>query len=125
LNRIRFSLSLAIFWLALTTVLLCLPGSALPDRNWFSTIQLDKWIHIGLFGVLVFVWCGAIRRKVDNPVTIKNYFLGACSFAIAYGVAMEFVQDAFIANRSFDVWDICADAAGCVAGWYFSRRYFN
>ena len=36
---------------------------------------------------------------------------------IAYGVAMEFVQRDFVANRSFDVMDIMADSVGAVLGF--------
>lgn len=35
-------------------------------------------------------------------------------FSTGYGTIMEFVQENYIANRSFDIADILADAAGSV-----------
>lgn len=125
MKKIPFSLSLATVWLILITVLLCLPGATLPNKNWFSTIQLDKWIHIGLFGTLVFVWCGAFRERINDPLKLKNSFVATCFLAIGYGVLMEFVQDGLIPNRSFDEWDIASDAAGSLAGMFLAMRYFK
>ena len=43
---------------------------------------------------------------------------------LVYGIAMEFVQQNFIPNRSFDVGDIIADGVGCVIGFLFSRKRY-
>lgn len=42
---------------------------------------------------------------------------------IAYGVAMEFVQRDFVANRSFDIMDILADALGALLGFLVIKRF--
>lgn len=70
-----------------------------------------------MFGTLTCIWCLAINRK-------KSFLLIAL-LGVSYGIAMEFVQRYCIPHRSFDVWDIVADAAGCVAGYYFAKRYIN
>ena len=44
-----------------------------------------------------------------------------CTF---YGVAMEFVQENWIPNRSFDVFDIAADTVGSFAA-ILLLIYFN
>ncbi|HEY0434756.1 MAG TPA: VanZ family protein, partial [Chitinophagaceae bacterium] len=92
-------------WLAVTTVLLCLPGSVLPKAGWFDKIWLDKFIHIGLFGTLCWLCCRTAWLFSKN----KSSFLAAVVLCIVYGAVMEFVQKYFIPNRSFEIKDIIAD----------------
>lgn len=115
----------AIGWFILSLVLLCLPGSRLPSYNWLSEIQFDKWVHIGLFGVLVLLCCWGFwsRKKQDTAWTIPFVLFALC--ATAYGVCMEYVQERFIPNRSFDVGDIWADAAGSALGAWFAGWRFK
>jgi len=45
---------------------------------------------------------------------------------ITYGIVMEFIQKYFIPNRSFDIGDIIADAAGSLLGLIYSAwRYIK
>ena len=94
----------ALLWFIVTTILLCIPGKKLPSISWFHIYQIDKLVHISIFLVLSFLFCRAISNK-------KWFFLVAlfCSF---YGMIMEFVQENYIPNRSFDFWDIVADTIG-------------
>jgi VanZ family protein len=110
------SIFIAIAWLLLVTFLLCLPGSEFPTITWLNKIWFDKWVHIGLFLVLVAVWC---RLYVN-----KKTFLQIGLIALLYGVVMELVQHYFIPFRSLDVGDIVADGIGCVAGYYVAVKYF-
>ena len=107
---------LAISWLLVVTVLLCMPGSEFPTISWLNKIWFDKWVHIGLFLVLVAVWC----RVYVN----KKTFLRISLVALLYGAAMELVQHYFIPFRSFDAGDIIADGIGCAAGYFIAVKYF-
>jgi len=110
---------LAIGWLLLMCILFVIPGSALPEQNWFADIQLDKWVHIGLFSVLVFLWASAFDLGLPSNSWI------VITIAILYGIAVEFVQKTWIPNRSFDLYDVVADAIGSVVGlivWLRSNR---
>lgn len=111
----------AVFWFIVTTVLLCLPGSAFPKENWFEKIWLDKWVHIGLFALLAFLWCGATTngrpKRVAPPIQIAFYCL-------LYGIVMEFIQKYFIPNRSFDPGDIIADGIGSALGAFVATRWY-
>jgi len=113
-------------WMILVTILLILPGSAFPQENWMSKLWLDKWIHIGLFAVMVFLWCWSLTGNEKEKALLQNRFLWITLFAFAYGTGMEFVQKYFVANRSFDIGDIAADGIGALTGWLFSRwRYIK
>jgi VanZ family protein len=116
---IRPSILPAIGWLIICTILLVLPGSAFPKEDWLSKIWFDKWVHTGLFSIMVVLWCWGLQKKSK-----KDYLLFA-TVALAYGITMEFVQQHFVANRSFDIGDIIADAAGCLIGYWFSYRYIK
>jgi VanZ family protein len=111
----------ALAWFIITTILLCLPGSAFPKENWFNKLWLDKWVHIGLFAIMVFLWCRGIlsttKKKTLAFTQIAFYFF-------LYGIVMEFIQKYFIPNRSFDIGDIIADGAGSVAGLFLSIRLY-
>lgn len=109
----------AIGWLVLCTILLVLPGSSFPREDWLSKIWFDKWVHIGLFAVMVVLWCWGLLQKN------KKHFVLIAGVALVYGIVMEFVQQYFVSNRSFDIGDIIADAAGCIIGYFISSRYIK
>jgi VanZ family protein len=106
----------AIFWLTMTTVLLCLPGSAIPQHKWFDVLMIDKWVHIFLFSLLTLLFARINR--------LSRFWIIAFT-VLAYGVAMEFVQKWFVANRSFDVGDIGADGAGALLGYILAKKFLT
>ncbi|MBM3415137.1 MAG: VanZ family protein [Bacteroidetes bacterium] len=124
LKKIQPSFFPGAAWLVTTTILLIVPGSAFPKADWLSKVWFDKWVHIFLFAVLVFLWCWSLLRYRFDEKRLKNLFVVCSLTGFAYGVGMEFVQKHFVANRFFDSGDIAADAAGCVAGLIFSLRRF-
>lgn len=111
----------AVVWLILSTTAFCLPGKALPDQDWFAIVQLDKWIHIGLFSVMIVLWCLPVLMK-RSPEHVGNLFIYISVIGFGYGVAMEIVQHYFVSNRSFDIGDIAADALGCLLGFLFVKE---
>jgi VanZ family protein len=102
-------------------ILLCMPGSAFPKQNWLSTIHFDKMVHIGLFAMLVVLWCWPFSFLPFARTTAARSFVLITLLGIGYGIAMEFVQDNWIPRRSFELGDIIADTAGAVAGFLFAR----
>jgi hypothetical protein len=124
LFNLRFSP--AIIWFITTTILLTLPGSAIPKEDWLDRIWFDKWVHIGIFFTLVVLWNWALSKSIITALKKKKYFIWIALGALVYGIAMEFVQKYFIPNRSFDTGDILADAAGCGVGLVYSiSRYIK
>jgi len=109
----------ALTWVIIVTVLLCLPGSALPKESWFDKIWLDKWIHVILFLIIVVLWCRYLSASEGKKI---RYFRQVAIYFFVYGIAMEIVQKYFIPNRSFDLKDILADGVGCSIGLLISAR---
>jgi VanZ family protein len=122
LKNYRNALATAVVWLLVVTTLLCIPGTKLPKISWQNKIWLDKWVHIGLFLILVFLWCWAYSKRKELS---KKLFINVTILFIVYGIAMEIVQHYFIPFRLFDVGDIIADAAGAIAGYFISVKRFS
>lgn len=115
----------AILWLIIATILLTLPGSAIPKEDWLDKIWFDKWAHTGMFFIMVFLWSRAMSKKNRHSEVKKRAIIKITIAALLYGIGMEFVQKYFIGNRSFDIGDIAADAAGCGIGLIYSLRRFT
>ena len=74
-----------------------------------------------MFGLLVFLFSWGIKRKY-NYEKRNNIFILIAVGGVVYGIAMEYVQQNFIPNRSFDMGDIIADIIGCLAGWWLAKK---
>lgn len=116
--------SAAIIWLGISFWLLTIPGSQFPKHDWLDGLQADKFIHIILFFVLVYLFCRPLYKQGADLFTQKMLFIFIGTVCWGYGIAMEFVQENFVSNRSFDVWDIVADGVGSYLGLLpFRRRH--
>ena len=113
-----------LFWLIISTFLLTMPGTAFPKENWLEKIWFDKWVHIGLFAIMVILWCWAMLKIYSDGARLRTLFIWIGLAVLLYGIGMEFVQRYLINNRSFDGGDIVADAVGCAFGVFFSRKRF-
>jgi VanZ family protein len=87
-------------------IVVLIPGSNLPDVNPF--IGFDKIVHIGLFGA----WALAVYYEFRKPEF--NLFL-AFVVGISFSLFTEALQ-LFVEARSFDMYDLFADAAGLIIG---------
>ena len=126
LKKIKPNFIPAISWFIISTILLTLPGSAFPKEDWLNKIWFDKWVHIGMFSIMVFLWCWGTLKNQNEPLKLKKVFLALTIIWLSYGIIMEFVQLYFVKNRSFDTGDIMADAVGCVIGLIYSwSRYIK
>jgi VanZ family protein len=114
----------AILWITISTILLTLPGSSFPKENWLSDLSIDKWIHLAMFGLMVFLLCWAFYKSNLAIEKKRGIFIWSAVACFVYGTAMEFIQEYCVVNRSFDVGDILADGAGSAAGLFYSIKRF-
>lgn len=110
----------AIIWSVLIFILLIIPGQDFPVKPGIP--YLDKIVHAFLFGVQVFLWCRYGSRATGRNTWWIFFliFLLSC----IYGIGMEYVQQYWVANRSFELEDIMADIAGSFGGWIIYRYLF-
>jgi VanZ like family len=111
--------AVAVSWLLIMCVLFFLPGSALPKEDWLNSIYFDKWVHVGLFAVLIFLW----RSAFNWNFTEYNWVL--ILSALLYGLLVEFIQRQWIPNRSFDLYDVLADTTGSIVGMLVWLRSYK
>jgi VanZ like family len=110
-------LILPVGWTLLTIVLLCLPGSAIPDAGFFGMEgfdNIDKVVHVILFGGIVLFWGLYMRYRRDQQRSAWKLIVLFISISITLGVVLEYIQFYFIPFRSFDKYDIVADSAGAI-----------
>ena len=112
----------AIISLVVATVLFCLPGDEFPEKKWFEKIFLDKWVHVGLFAVLVLLWSLPMLHRIKVNTRLHKVFMWIALTFILYGIVIEVIQGRFIPNRTFGVDDMVADALGCGIGYFLAKR---
>ena len=109
----------AVTWFVVMTILFLLPGSSLPRESWLDTLRVDKLAHVGLFAVLVFLCCGAFYPAPLHPLH------STIILSIIYGLMIEIIQGLWIANRSFDFFDLASDTIGVFAGFFVWLRVYK
>lgn len=119
----KFFFAAAIFWLLFVTFLLSLPGTEFPKITWLNKIWIDKWVHFLIFLILVILWCRAYGSK-QKKGSLRKVFIRIAVLCLIHGVAMELIQHFFISFRSFEMLDIVADGAGCIAGFFLVNRWY-
>jgi hypothetical protein len=112
--------SIPIVWSMIILILLSLPGSMLPDESVFKIANLDKFVHLGLFGGFVFLWSIYFSTKDTSRRRLFSFFSWIFLASCAYGTTMEFVQKYFIPSRDFELGDIMADVIGSAIAFSFS-----
>jgi len=116
----------AFLFLIITVILLCLPGTGqFPASWWFRKIpQFDKLVHIGMFGMLCFLFhLPAWKSNLENKAR-QRWFWFISIGCILYGTGMEFVQRELIIGRSFEEADILADSVGALGALALSQTLF-
>ena len=114
----------AVLWFIFTAFLFFSPGSAFAGNKLFGIPYLDKVLHMAVFFVLTtflsYPFFKLPNLKVITPLIIITFG------TIAYGIAVEFIQENFTTGRSFDFYDIVADAIGTlIATTIFFRIYLD
>ena len=114
-----------IAWFFLVLVLMCLPGDDLPKvADWMSAIYFDKWVHIGLFFVLSFLFMHATDKTEKTAKSKWAHFLKIALALSVWGLTTEFIQKFFIPGRSFDLLDWAADSAGILLALLVCKRLY-
>lgn len=110
---------LPLLW-ALVILFLCLlPGSELPEWDWFAVFDLDKLVHAGMF----FVQALLLARMFVARKALERWVIWSVLLSVAFGVATEFMQGLEALGRRTDINDMIANSVGAlVAGWYAARR---
>ena len=125
MNKISFKKFIpGIAWFFIVLVLMCLPGEDLPPTDWLHINFLDKWLHVAVFGCLVFLFCWPFHNSLFNEKQRKYYFIKIALAVSIWGLTIEFIQKYFIPGRSFDLLDWAADSTGSLITFFICLRIF-
>jgi len=113
----------AIGWTLMIFILLTVRTGSFERVPLFGVPHLDKFVHIILFGTLVFLWWAYVNgmpKEVSTNKVLLIIFLAASLF----GIGMEFYQEHFT-SREFELEDIYADIAGAALSSFFCSYLKN
>ena len=113
-----------IAWFFVVLVLTCLPGKDIPTIGWLDKIYFDKWVHIGMFGGLTFLFCFPLYKSYLSNKEKLHYFAKIAIAASIWGLAIEFIQKFYVIGRSFDLLDWAADSTGAFIAFLISKKNF-
>ncbi|MES2567189.1 MAG: VanZ family protein [Bacteroidota bacterium] len=117
---LKYSLLAALLWTSIIFILCCTPGRYIPTTNWLELLSFDKFVHAGIFFVLMCLWLMHwIHLNKLNTLTI----LFTAILVISYGGLLEIMQATVFSQRSGDWLDFIANSFGCMMGlWFFYKR---
>jgi hypothetical protein len=113
---VRRPLRGALCWALLILVLCLLPGQHVPSYWWAELLDVDKWVHAGVFAVLVGLLAQGLGERRGGYTQAR---LSALALGIGYGALTEWLQSTPLLGRTMDGMDLSADAIGCVLGLLF------
>ncbi len=125
----RYINPIAYCTLALTSILLLLPGSIVEQSvlwlyQWWpwpssgivsAGLLTDKIVHLVLFGICGFFFCIEWLKKNRSPVSLFALLLG-------YGMTIELLQ-ILIPGRGASLGDLAADGAGAALGMLLANKF--
>jgi VanZ family protein len=108
----------AVVWGLFIIILHLLPGKVFPRiPTFFDLLAPDKLVHVGMFGVFVFLMLHAFNHGTTHGISRKYPVITAFVIALSLGVILELVQNYLIPNRFGSIYDEIADLVGCLLGW--------
>ena len=106
----RFALPILILYVVLITVLSLITLNNLPKIN---TGHDDKIFHALVYSVFVVLVFNYLQiKKVVGAIWI------AMIVSFIYGTIIEILQEVLTTTRTFDFYDILANAIGVIIGFY-------
>ena len=115
-NIYTITVSLIILYLSMAT------PQTFVRSGFFEIPHLDKFVHFGLYFVLMGTMILEHRRLLTD--TRKLLLIALIPFF--FGIIVEFMQSEFTQNRKGEVLDMIADSGGLTAAlflWLFFRPY--
>ncbi|TND09578.1 MAG: hypothetical protein FD123_1169 [Bacteroidetes bacterium] len=107
----------AFFWALLIAILCGIPGRDIPHISFLEMLAFDKWVHAGVFFVLVILLARGLIIQNKFAFARKHGKLIALSCCVVYGGILELLQGAIFVERSADIYDFIANSFGAVSAF--------
>ena len=114
----QHAIKLSFIWAVIIFLLCATPGSYIPSVSWLELLSFDKWVHAGVFFVLMSL-SGISLHKLQKPFWFTMIVFLIC---VIYGGALEVMQAKVFSERSADLYDFIANSFGCVVALLASKR---
>lgn len=108
----------SVIWALIILALCSMPGRFIPSTTWLELLSFDKFVHAGIFFVLV----SLLGVSVEAHQQQKNLFFIYVALSVLYGGALEIMQATVFSERSADLYDMIANSFGCLVGAVASRK---
>ncbi|MDN6280033.1 MAG: VanZ family protein [Psychroflexus sp.] len=107
----------------ISLLLLIIIGTAIPvlsliNLSGMPTFQIksaDKLYHLIAYASLSFIFALHYHNHVKRKISSVSY-LGIFLLAVIFGIIIEVLQDTLTSYRTFDYFDILANACGALLG---------
>jgi len=114
----------AVVWFIFVLILIWIPGNDLPHSEFLFEINFDKFVHVGIFGLLAVLFCWPFYNS-EVPRNKKIiYFIIIAILTSVFGYCTELIQKYWAIGRSYDIMDWLADTVGAIGAFIFCRIYF-
>lgn len=112
----------AVIWFVFILFATLSSTSTLEVLNWQNVFSYDKPIHMLLFGTQAYL---VIRGANKNalPITSRLNLL-VCLLTALFGASIEYLQIILTSSRSFDYFDMIANAIGALIAYFVIKRKF-
>lgn len=101
---------LSLLWALVIFILCSLPGRFIPAVSWLELLSFDKWVHAGVFFILLTFLQIAVVEHQQTKKFIYLYFV----VCLLYGGSLEILQAKVFSERSADWFDVAANSFGCI-----------
>ena len=113
-----------IIWLGVVLTLVIIPGKELPESEFLFKINFDKFVHVGIFGLLAVLFCWPFyKTNIDSKKKIRNFIIIALLTSV-FGYCTELMQKYWAEGRTYDLMDWLADSTGALGAFVFCRMFF-
>lgn len=103
-------------WALFILVLCGIPGSDIPHISFLELLSFDKFVHAGVFFVLILLTVRGSALQTRFSFLSKYSYLISGSLCVLYGGILELLQEAVFEERSADLYDFIANAFGVLIG---------
>ena len=89
-----------------------------------NKIYIDKWVHVGLFAVLAFLFMRPVATSTWEWKEKWHYCIKIAIATSLFGLLSEVVQKYYIPGRSFDLFDWSSDTLGAIIALIYCKKRF-
>lgn len=109
-------------WFFIVAILTLMPGKEVPEVGWLKIPQLDKLVHVAMFGGLTLFFSLPYLKSGFSAEKKRNIFIRISLCMIIWGLIIEVIQEYFVPGRGFEWLDLLADSVGVLIAYWVCKK---